>query len=92
AAMGAALTTADAVIVTDVYPAREQPIPGVSGVVVAEAARRGAADRPVVYEPDRARVRERILELARPGDVVFTLGAGDITRVGRELVQWLRAA
>jgi UDP-N-acetylmuramate--alanine ligase len=46
----------------------------------------------VVFEPDKSRLHGRLLELARPGDVIITLGAGDITRVGRELIQWLRAA
>ncbi len=89
-AMGAALTAADLALVTDIYPAREQPLPGVTGQLVADAA--VAAGATVVYEPDRARLRERLLELTREGDIVLTLGAGDITRVGRELVAWLRAA
>jgi UDP-N-acetylmuramate-alanine ligase len=46
----------------------------------------------VSFEGDRSRVRDRVLELTRAGDVVLTLGAGDITKVGRELVAWLRAA
>lgn len=89
-AMGIALAAADLAIVTEIYGAREQPLPGVSGARVAEAAR--LAGGTVVFEADRARVRDRVLELARKGDVVLTLGAGDITRIGRELVAWLRAA
>ncbi len=89
-AMGEALRAADVAIVTEIYAAREQPMPGVTGRTVAEVARRGGHQ--VIFEPEPARVRDRILEWARPGDVVLTLGAGDITRVGRELVQWLRAA
>lgn len=89
-AMGRALSTADIAIVTEIYPAREQPIPGVSGRTVAEAAE-GAGAR-VIFEPEKSRLGERILEVARSGDVVITLGAGDVTRVGRELVQWLSAA
>lgn len=89
-AMGEALQVADVAIVTEIYPAREQPMPGVSGRAVAEAARRGGGE--VIFEPVKAEVRARILERARAGDVVITLGAGDITRVGRELVQWLQAA
>jgi UDP-N-acetylmuramate--alanine ligase len=89
-AMGEALRLADVAIVTEIYPAREQPLPGISGRSVAEAARGGGGE--VIFEPVKAEVRARILECARPGDVVITLGAGDITRVGRELVQWLQAA
>jgi UDP-N-acetylmuramate--alanine ligase len=91
-AMGRALAAADVVIVTEIYAAREQPLPGVSGGAVAAEAERAHTAETVVFEPDRSRVRDRILELARAGDVVLTLGAGDITRVGRELVAWLQAA
>jgi UDP-N-acetylmuramate--alanine ligase len=89
-AMGRALAGADVAIVTEIYAAREQPMPGVTGRMVADAAGGGATR--VIFEPDKARLRDRILEVARTGDVVITLGAGDVTRVGRELVQWLRAA
>ncbi len=89
-AMGEALAQADLVVVTEVYAAREDPIPGVSGRQVAEAAERAGAD--AIFEADRAALGRRVLALLRPGDVVLTLGAGDITRVGRELVQWLQAA
>jgi UDP-N-acetylmuramate--alanine ligase len=88
--MGRALTGADLAIITEIYPAREAPLPGVTGRLVWEAARDAGAT--VVFEPDKARLRDRIMEHARSGDLVLTLGAGDVTRVGRELVQWLRAA
>jgi UDP-N-acetylmuramate--alanine ligase len=89
-AMGRALAAADVAIVTEIYPAREQPIAGVSGKSVARAAERAGGT--VLFESDKNRLRDRILEVARAGDVVITLGAGDVTRVGRELVQWLQAA
>jgi UDP-N-acetylmuramate--alanine ligase len=90
AAMGEALAAADLVVVTEIYAAREQPIAGVSGSQIAAAAERAGAA--TVFESDRPAVARRVLGLIRPGDVVLTLGAGDITRVGPELVQWLRAA
>lgn len=90
-AMGAALAAADVVLVTEIYGAREKPMPGVSGRAVADAAEDLGTAGQVVFEPDRALVRDRIRELTRPGDVVITLGAGDITRVGRELVAWQAA-
>lgn len=82
-ALGDALASADLVVVTDVYPAREAPIPGVTGERVANAAR----DRGIqtVYEPARDALGERVASLLRAGDVVLTLGAGDITRLGPEL-------
>jgi len=89
-AMGQALAAADLVVVTEVYAAREQPMEGVSGRRVADAARRAGAD--ARFEPTRAEVGRRVYETLVPGDVVLTLGAGDITRVGPELVRWLDAA
>jgi UDP-N-acetylmuramate--alanine ligase len=89
-AMGEALAAADLVIVTEIYPAREQPIAGVSGQQVAVAAERAGAD--ARYEPTRADVGKTVYRALRAGDVVLTLGAGDITRVAPELVRWLSAA
>jgi UDP-N-acetylmuramate--alanine ligase len=89
-AMGRALAAADLVIVTEIYPAREQPIAGVSGQQVAEAAERAGAD--ARFEPTRAQVGKTVYQVLRSGDVVLTLGAGDITRVAPELVRWLSAA
>jgi UDP-N-acetylmuramate--alanine ligase len=89
-AMGRALAAADLVFVTEIYPAREQPVPGVSGRQVAEAAVKAGAD--ARFEPVRAEVGRRVREVLEPGDVVLTLGAGDITRVAPELVRWLSAA
>ena len=82
-AMGKALAAGDLAIVTDVYAAREQPIPGVSGELVALAVRQsgGAA----VYEPSRSALASRVAGLLKQGDVLLTLGAGDITRLGREV-------
>jgi UDP-N-acetylmuramate--alanine ligase len=87
-ALGIALATADVVVVTDVYAAREQPIPGVGGTVVADAARRAGA--PVTWVPARGDVTARVADLVAKGDVVLTLGAGDITRVGPELLAQLK--
>ena len=89
-AMGQALAAADLVIVTEIYPAREQPIAGVSGQQVADAAERAGAD--ARFEPTRAEVGKTVYQVLRAGDVVLTLGAGDITRVAPELVRWLSAA
>jgi UDP-N-acetylmuramate--alanine ligase len=91
-AMGEALAAADVVLVTEIYAAREQPMAGVTGRSVAEVALKAPGTREVVFEPDKALLGKRIMQLARPGDLILTMGAGDITRVGRELVAWLRAA
>lgn len=89
-AMGLALAAADLAIVTEIYAAREAPIPGVSGRRVAQAVTASGGDG--VFEPDLAGVARRVAAVTRPGDVVLTLGAGDITRVGRELVAAWRAS
>jgi UDP-N-acetylmuramate--alanine ligase len=89
-AMGQALAAADLVFVTEIYAAREQPVAGVSGRQVVEAAVRAGAD--ARFEPVRAEVGRHVREALVPGDVVLTLGAGDITRVAPELVRWLGAA
>ncbi len=89
-AMGRALAAADVVVVTEIYAAREQPVPGVSGRSVAEEAARSGAD--TTFEGDRAAVTSTVLRLVKPGDVVLTLGAGDITRVGPELAGKLKSA
>jgi UDP-N-acetylmuramate--alanine ligase len=85
---GAALALADRACVLDVYPAREraEDFPGVSGLLVAEAAAGAARGRPVAWAPgfDEA---ERILRgWLRPGDLCLVLGAGDIDALGRRLV------
>ena len=89
-AMGEALAVADVVFVTEIYAAREEPIAGVSGQQVADAAERAGAD--TRFQPTRADVGRAVYQELRPGDVVLTLGAGDITRVAPELVRWLSAA
>ena len=84
-AMGIALSMADVVVVTEVYPAREQPLPGVTGERVAKAARRAGGQ--VEWVSSRAALADRLEEMIANGDVVITLGAGDITEVGRELAR-----
>ena len=78
---GNALSTADEVFVLDVYAAREQPIAGVSGRSIVEHI-----TVPVHYVPDFSAVADRVAEVARPGDVGVTMGAGDVTLLGREIL------
>ena len=70
----------------DVYGAREQPLPGVSGASVAEHV-----SVPVHYLPDFSAVPEAVAAAAGPGDVIITMGAGDVTMLGPEIVTALRA-
>jgi UDP-N-acetylmuramate--alanine ligase len=84
-----AFTDADLVVLTDVYAANETPRPGVSGRLILGAVLEAHPSLPVVYLPRRTDVVQHALRLARPGDVVLTLGAGDLTTVPDE---WLTRA
>lgn len=83
---GAALDTADRVFVLDVYAAREQPLTGISGATIA-----GHVGVPVSYLPDFSAVARTVAEVARPGDVIVTMGAGDVTMLGPEILTELQA-
>ncbi len=85
--LGRSLAGADVAVVTDVYGAGEDPIPGVSGELVAEALREAAPGRPVAYLPHRADVVSFLVREVREGDLVLTLGAGDITTVADEVLR-----
>lgn len=78
--MGQALALADASVVLDIYPAREDPIPGVTSDLIIDAAR--AAGAQVTAEHDRAAVPDVVAGMAGPGDLVLTMGAGDVTDLG----------
>jgi UDP-N-acetylmuramate--alanine ligase len=82
---GQALGGADVVFVLDVYAAREQPIAGISGASVAEHV-----DVPVRYLPDFSTVAVTVAAAASPGDVIVTMGAGDVTLLGKEILSALQ--
>jgi UDP-N-acetylmuramate--alanine ligase len=85
AEFGAALGQADEVLVLDIYAAREDPEPGVTGRLVADAVPGGA-----VFLPDKSAVPAVVAGLAKPGDLVLTMGAGDVTTLGPQIVAALR--
>lgn len=84
---GKALAKADVVVVTDVFGAREEPVPGVTGELVADAARAAGAE--VHYVPHRIDLASFLVERVAPGDLVISLGAGDITLLHSELAPML---
>jgi UDP-N-acetylmuramate--alanine ligase len=86
---GQALGAADVVVVMEVYAAREDPLPGVTGALIANAVPL-SKDR-VHFEPSWAAVPALVANLARPGDVVVTIGAGDVTMIGPAVLDELAA-
>jgi UDP-N-acetylmuramate--alanine ligase len=80
AEFGAALALADVAVVLDVYGAREDPEPGVTGKLIADAVPPGRTE--VSYLPEQSEAPDRVAGLALPGDVIITLGAGDVTKLG----------
>jgi UDP-N-acetylmuramate--alanine ligase len=83
---GAALGLADEALVLDVYAAREDPEPGITGKIIVAAVPGGRAR----FVPDAAAVPDAVAGLAKPGDLVLTMGAGDVTLLGPKIVAALR--
>jgi UDP-N-acetylmuramate--alanine ligase len=88
---GRALTIADEAVVTDVFAAREEPEPGVSGKLIVDAYLAERPGGPVAYLPHLTDVVRHLSRHVRPGDLVLTLGAGDIFHAGEELLAVLAA-
>lgn len=86
---GAALGLADVAVVLEVYAPGEEPIPGASGQTLAANVPLPAGD--AIFEPSWTNVAGILAERARPGDLVMTLGAGDIGMLGTEVIDLLRA-
>ena len=90
---GSAFGDADRVIVTDVYGAGEQATPGISGKLVSDAVCSAFPGRPVAYVPHRDELLAYLDAVLRPGDLLLTLGAGDVTSLGDELLaRWGRSS
>ncbi len=85
------LARADKVVVTDIYPSREAPMPGVDSGLIVDAARQQGAGH-VALLKDPYHVPERLVPELAPGDAVLLLGAGDINRIARPLLEALEAS
>lgn len=83
---GRSFLNSDVFICTNVYPAREEPIEGVTGQLVAEAARK-MGHKNVIYVENKEEVPSILMKISQPGDIVVTLGAGDIWKYGEKFVQ-----
>src|SRR5918995_613529 len=88
---GKAFAAADAVLITEVYGAGEMPQPGVNGKLVVDAICETSSHPEVYYIPQQDTIPKVLREISEPGDVVLTLGAGDISRAGEELLEILGA-
>jgi UDP-N-acetylmuramate--alanine ligase len=77
---------ADALLVSDIYPASEKPIPGISGATIADAVT-ATGHKSAVFQPDRWQMTLEMGRLLRPGDLALSLGAGDIHELGTALAR-----
>jgi UDP-N-acetylmuramate--alanine ligase len=87
---GEELARADTLVVTDIYPAREQPIPGVHAEEIINIAAKKNPNMTAIYVPDKHEIPQRLLMLTRPNDLTVFLGAGDIRAQGEAFLQLLK--
>jgi UDP-N-acetylmuramate--alanine ligase len=86
---GRSFYNADLVLVTDVYGAREEPLPGVTGKLISDACTM-SGHKAVSYVEDKTKAAGWLLDVLKPGDMVITMGAGDIYKVGEEVLESLK--
>ncbi|MEE9431679.1 MAG: UDP-N-acetylmuramate--L-alanine ligase [Melioribacteraceae bacterium] len=89
AEFGRSFLNSDIFICTDVYPAREKPIEGITGELIANAAK-DFGHKNVIYEPDKNKIPALLKEIAKANDIVITMGAGDIWKYGEKFVDCLK--
>ena len=87
---GKAFLLSDVLIVTDVYPAREEPIQGITGELIVNAAKQ-YGHKDAHYVPDKAKISATLLNIVRQNDIVVTMGAGDIWKYGEEFLKQLKS-
>jgi UDP-N-acetylmuramate--alanine ligase len=85
---GRAFSLIDLLILTEIYPASEKPIPGVSAELIYREAKEEKGEN-VIFIPDKEKIARDLLSLLREGDVLITLGAGNIWQVGLEILERL---
>jgi UDP-N-acetylmuramate--alanine ligase len=88
--LGASLVEADLIVVTDVYGAAQDPIPGVTGKLVVDGVNRAAPGKRVVYLPHRSDVVRFLEREVREGDLVITMGCGDVWMLGDAAIEAIR--
>jgi UDP-N-acetylmuramate--alanine ligase len=87
---GKSFLLSDVLVVTDVYPAREEPIQGVTGELIVNAARR-FGHKDAQYVPDKKKIPDHLKSIVKDGDIVITMGAGDIWKYGEEFLNQLKS-
>ena len=85
---GLSFFDAEVLVVTDVYPSREKPIKGISGALIANTAEQ-YGHKNVHYVCDKKTVADKLKNLVQAGDIIITMGAGDIYLMGEEFTEWL---
>ncbi|MFA7289749.1 MAG: UDP-N-acetylmuramate--L-alanine ligase [Melioribacteraceae bacterium] len=88
AEFGRSFLNSDIFICTDVYPAREKPIEGISGEMIVNSSK-GFGHKNVIYEPDKTKVPDLLKSIYKEGDIIITMGAGDIWRFGEKFVEMI---
>ena len=86
---GKSFLNSDVFVCTDVYPAREEPISGVTGELIADATKK-LGHKNVIYVPDKNKIPEVLSELKQDGDIIITMGAGDIWKFGEKFIELLK--
>jgi UDP-N-acetylmuramate--alanine ligase len=86
---GRSFLNSDIFICTEIYPAREKPIEGITGRMVADAAEK-IGHKHVIYEPDKTKIPELLKSLYKKDDIVITLGAGDIWKYGEKFIDMIK--
>ena len=86
---GRAFFNADILVLTDIYPAREEPIQGITGELIANAAKE-YGHKNVHYVLDKKQVPDFLMRMKHPGDIIITMGAGDIWKFGEEFIAKLK--
>lgn len=88
---GRSFLNSDVFICTEVYPAREKPIEGVNGELIATAAKK-FGHKNVFYEPDKNEIPDLLNSIKKEGDIIVTMGAGDIWKYGEKFIELYRAS
>ncbi len=77
-------------VVTDVYPSREKPIEGITGQLISDTAK-NYGHKNVLYVKEKTELPEKLKEILKDGDIVITMGAGDVYKYGEEFLELVNA-